>query len=377
MQRNGLTSGAYAAALTHCAVKGALTGEVQEKVLLELPGGVNALVETECAELVQNKYAVFKAIKDSGDDPDVTNGCSICVKAVVRFEEEKPADSKVFVCPEDARISLDGGIGIGRVTLPGLEQEVGYAAINKVPREMIFKAAENMLEEYGEGVKSLLILIEIPDGERLAEKTFNSKLGIEGGLSILGRTGILRPMSSEAMIEAMRLELEQKAVWNKKCVYVAPGNIGAAYLKDYIGVAEKDVVTCSNYVGDCLDIVRDMEFEKLIFAGDIGKLCKLSIGIFNTHSKVADGRGESFAYFYMKCSGKSVIADEIVSCINTEQMIEVLIREKMLENVIGAMTDAIVSRIYGRLRGKVSVKVFIFSAKYGQLGSAALGDWDD
>lgn len=354
--RSGYTGGAVAAAVSLAGAVYVFKKEIIEIAELRLPKGETANIPVFLIESGEG-FAVFGAYKDSGDDPDVTNGCLI--KATVR--NEKPG--KISECFCEGNIFLAAGIGIGTVTKEGLEQAVGMPAINKVPREMIFEAVKAV-----SGDETVSIVLEIPEGERLAEKTFNERMGIKGGLSILGTTGILRPMSQRALVDSIAAFLKQRSVIDKKRLYMTPGNIGTGYLCENFEVAPEEVAECSNYLGEALDKVSELGFEELIFAGDAGKLCKTALGIFNTHSKVADCRAESFAFFAMRSGAAGECVEELMECVSTEAMTDVLMREDKLYIVGNNMAAAIHKKLLQRLKRKIRLKIYIFSIKYGVIG---------
>lgn len=213
-----------------------ITGSIPSHVEIDTPKGIR--LDLEVTGRFEGQGAVCTVIKDSGDDPDVTDGMPVCS----------------LVTPiDDEEIIIDGGEGVGRVTRPGLWQQVGEAAINKVPRQMITSELARLREDFDVkgGFRAEVIL---PRGRELAERTFNPRLGIEGGLSVLGTSGIVEPMSEEAIIESIRLELNQKRNQGKKSIIITPGNYGADFVRELIDIRDEEIVKCSNYVGMTIDI---------------------------------------------------------------------------------------------------------------------------
>lgn len=237
----------------------------------------------------------WKVRKDSGDDPDVTNGVWVYARvrpaSPERIRKWKENGSGYWL-EQYPGLYLDGGIGIGMVTKPGLSCPPGHYAINPVPREMILAAVEEVCRAAGYE-DGLLVEIAVPAGVRLAEKTFNPRLGIEGGISVLGTTGILRPMSEEALVETIRLDIRMKALEDKRLLIMTPGNYGEAFLKDSLGIALGRAVVCSNFVADAVGMLRDFQVSRLLFVGHIGKLIKVAAGARNTHSRYGDMRMET------------------------------------------------------------------------------------
>ena len=341
-----------------------------------------------------SRKASYKVVKDSGDDPDVTNGTDVCVtvefvKQCVREQADGSAelDGSVESCirsnshgSQDSSCSftsesfpyltLDGGIGIGRVTKEGLEQAVGQAAINRVPRQMIFAAVADVCEKANVS-EPLHITVWMPEGEALAKRTFNPKLGIEGGLSVLGTSGILEPMSEQAIVATIETEIRQLHAVGEEKILVTPGNYGQAYASEYLKLDLTKSVKSSNYIGDTIDLAISYGMKDFLLVGNIGKLAKLAAGIFNTHSKVADGRGEIFAVHAAMAGAEAKVVQEIYDCINTDRMLDVLEREGLREVVMQSILAAIEKHVAGRVGDTMRFGVIVFSEKYGYLGQTS------
>ena len=262
---------------------------------------------------------------------------------------------------------MDGGIGIGRVTKEGLEQAVGQAAINRVPRQMIFAAVADVCEKANVS-EPLHITVWMPEGEALAKRTFNPKLGIEGGLSVLGTSGILEPMSEQAIVATIETEIRQLHAVGEEKILVTPGNYGQAYASEYLKLDLTKSVKSSNYIGDTIDLAISYGMKDFLLVGNIGKLVKLAAGIFNTHSKVADGRGEIFAVHAAMAGAEAKVVQEIYDCINTDRMLDVLEREGLREVVMQSILAAIEKHVAGRVGDTMRFGVIVFSEKYGYLG---------
>ena len=235
--RCGYTTGTCAAAAARAAAELLLHGELVPVVTVSTPAGIDVIVEVEEHDF-GNGWAQCAVQKDSGDDPDVTNGA--LVYARVEFCD-KPG------------ITIDGGVGVGRVTREGLDQPVGAAAINSTPRRMIAEQVENVLEEAPAFEKGLLVTISIPAGVELAAKTFNPRLGIEGGISVLGTGGIVRPMSEDALISSIELEMKTLRARGVVDLLVVPGNYGRDFACGQLELDMDQAVSCSNYFGATLD----------------------------------------------------------------------------------------------------------------------------
>ena len=276
--RLGYTTGSCAAAAAKAAAVMLLTGRRLETVALLTPKGIR--LELEVREVETGPGYVSCAIaKDAGDDPDVTNGALIFARVSRR---------------EEPGIVIDGGPGVGRVTKPGLDQPVGAAAINSVPRRMIRENLEEVcaLADWSGGLEAV---ISVPEGERLAKKTFNPRLGIAGGISILGTTGIVEPMSDGALVGTIRAELSQRRAAGDRYVLLTPGNYGSEFIRDGLGLDPALAVQTSNFIGDALDLCRELGFSGALLVGHVGKLVKLAGGMLNTHSRWGDCRMEILA----------------------------------------------------------------------------------
>ncbi len=366
--RMGITTGTCAAAAAQAAAAHLLTGATQTEIPVHTPKGITAYVPVQCAHEEAGKCE-YLAVKDSGDDPDVTNGVEVYV-SVEKMGEEWMPDAKTFTDAHYPGLWLEGGQGIGRVTRAGLEQDIGYAAINKVPRAMIFQAVGSVME-HAEYQGRLLIVVRIPAGEKLAEKTFNPMLGIEGGISVLGTSGILEPMSEKAIVDTIETQIRQLHAQGEKRLLVTPGNYGQSYVSGYLGLDLDNSIKCSNYVGETLDLAAAYGMEELLLIGNIGKLVKLAAGIMNTHSKVADGRGEIMAVHTVLQGGDRTMAEVLMNCITTEEMLGYLEEWGLREAVVAGICGKIQYHIGRRMGNRLCVGVMLFSEKYGFLGQTA------
>lgn len=349
--RTGYTTGSCAAAAAKAAVCMLLSGEVIQQVRLMTPKGVELDLEVE--QIQRRQHGVRCAVrKDSGDDPDVTNG--IYVYAEVRKEPEPG-------------IYLDGGEGIGRITKKGLEQPVGAAAINRVPRQMIREAVkeECVRARYDGG---LSVMISIPEGRKIAERTFNPRLGIEGGISVLGTSGIVEPMSEKALTDTIFLELKMlKENGIDRCC-VVPGNYGRDFLAEQLGVDTDQAVKCSNYIGETIDAAVNLEMRSLLLIGHIGKLIKVAAGVMNTHSRQADCRMEVLAAYAAAEGASAECVQAILSCITTTEALELLKEKGILSGVMERVMERIEFHLCHRAGGSLQVEAIVFSTEDGILG---------
>lgn len=360
--RFGYTTGSCAAAACKGAVHMLLGGATLEQVELMTPKGI--LLHLKLHDVQREQHAVSCAVKkDAGDDPDTTNGILVYARAE-RLGDCPKADEDET---SSARILIDGGDGVGRVTKPGLSQKVGEAAINPVPKAMILKEAREAAGQYGyEG--RLKITVSVPQGAEIAKKTFNPRLGIEGGISILGTSGIVEPMSERALIESIRVEMKQHVVRGEEYLLVTPGNYGAEYLREHMRLPFERNIKCSNYVGEAIDMAVDMGAKGILFVSHIGKFVKVAAGIMNTHSHSADGRMEVLASNAIRAGADLACARAILSCSTTDEALGILEKHGILKETMKEITDRIQFYLNHRSYEQILLGAVIFSNVQGYLG---------
>lgn len=352
--RCGFTTGTCAALAAAGAAQLLLTGSAPIVLALRTPKGL--MVEVAPEQCVLRDASAFCAVrKDAGDDPDVTDGLLIC--------------AQVQQIPRGIRI--DGGDGVGRVTKPGLDQPVGAAAINSVPREMIRAALETVCADCGYS-GGLSVVISVPEGARAAKKTFNPALGVEGGISILGTSGIVEPMSEQAIVDTIAVETRQIAASGAKRLILAPGNYGLDFLASELpALHDVPVVKISNFLGDALDIAALEGFERVLLLGHIGKLVKLSGGIMNTHSRTADCRRELFCAHAAVCGAGTAVCRALMEQVTTDGCLAVLDAAGLRDAVMASLMDAMQQHLDRRVGGAYAVGAVTFSNQYGLLGMTA------
>lgn len=357
--RKGFTTGSCGAAAAKAALYMLLTGSVKDEIEIITPGG--AVFRTEVKDIFREGNRVRCAVvKDGGDDPDVTTG--LHVTAEVRAEERGNGALE---------IRIEGGPGVGRVTLPGLDQPVGNAAINRVPRQMIEKELSEVAEllDFRGRIR---VILSVPGGETAAERTFNPRLGIEGGISILGTTGIVEPMSTRAILDTIRVELNQRKALGDRIAAVSPGNYGLNFMKETYGYDLNRSVKCSNYVGDTVDMVREMGFRGMLLTGHIGKLIKVSGGIMNTHSKEGDARMELLAAGVIRAGGSTDTLRGILNCRVTEEALGIIQGEspELLRKSMDAVMDRILYYLRKRAGEELPVECILYSNEFGLLAAS-------
>ena len=355
--RLGYTTGSCAAAASKAAAIMLLTGKEVQLIRLLTPKGLE--LELEVEDITTEKDAVSCAIrKDSGDDPDVTHGALVYSR--VSFSDE-------------LGVHIDGGIGVGRVTKPGLDQPVGNAAINSTPRRMIRENLEEVMEmtSYEGGLD---VMISIPKGVELAKKTFNPRLGIEGGISVIGTTGIVEPMSEKALTDTIMVELRQKRELGYEYALLTPGNYGSDFIRDGLGLDPEWAVQTSNFIGDSIDMCVKLGFKGALLIGHIGKLVKIAGNMMNTHSKYGDCRMEILGSAAAAFGVKPETAEYILGCAACDEAVRVLREEGIDRDTL----DLVSSRIEHNLDARAfkaceegqefETGAIMFSKEYGLLG---------
>lgn len=368
--RLGFTTGSCAAAAAKAGTQMLLSGDEVRQVRLMTPKGIELYLDVE--EIRRGPGSVRCGVrKYSGDDPDVTDGLLIC--AEVKKEEPEAPLLALTGSEQEDRIRISGGEGVGRVTRPGLEQPVGEAAVNKIPRQMIREAVREICDKYGYS-GGVHVTLTIPGGERVAEKTFNPRLGILGGLSILGTTGIVEPMSEKALTDTICLEMRVLKENGHDCCIVTPGNYGSDFLKEKMGMDLSLAVKCSNYIGEAIDDASMLGMKGILLVGHVGKLVKLAAGVMNTHSRQADCRMEVLASHAAMAGADRDTVTRIMGCINTTEAIRILKERELLVPVMGTVTERIREALRRRAGENLSVGAVMFSTEDGILGKTEEAD---
>lgn len=338
--RTGYTTGSCAAAATKAAAYMLKNQMFLESVKIDTPKGWELNLDVHKCQF-NERQASCCIIKDSGDDPDITNGVEVFAEVILR---------------DDDRINITGGKGVGKVTKEGLQIPVNHYAINPTPLRMIRESVEAIFEK-GTGVD---VIISIPKGEELAKKTFNPKLGIIGGLSVLGTTGIVEPMSEDALKETISLELKIAHKKNKKYVIMVPGNIGEKLFIRYSGIDNISMVKMSNYLGFALEECSRLGFDKIIIAGHIGKLIKPAGGIYYTHSRVSSTRMEILTAYLGVMGMRQEDLISIMDCTTTEEAAKIIKRTGM-EEVFTVLANKAAANCESYIYGNLDIGVLYFN----------------
>ena len=368
--RYGFTTGSCAAAAAKAAAYMLLTGQRKTEIAIETPKGI--IYNAKILDITSAENEVSCAVeKDGGDDPDITTGILIYAKVVYVDVNDEYVDVKEegYEIPNVQRIIIEGGSGVGRVTRPGLDQPIGNAAINHVPREMIEKEVLEVCRTV-DYKGSLWVEISVPEGEKLCERTFNPKLGIVGGISILGTSGIVEPMSSQALLDTIRLQLRQRRESGFDYVAVSPGNYGLDFMKKAYGYDLEKSMKCSNFIGATIDMAVELGFQKMLITGHIGKMIKVAGGIMNTHSKEADCRMELLAAFSIREQVDHLQVEKILRCVTTQEAILILKESGKLQQVMDKVAERICYHMEGRAEGRMKIDCILYANEFGELAKS-------
>ena len=360
--KKGFTTGSCSAAAAKAATYMLLTGRKKEKINIKTPAGVDFLADI-CDINISENTASCSVIKDGGDDPDVTTGSHVMATVSIVSADIDSNEKK------DIELLIDGGEGVGKVTLPGLDMPVGSAAINHVPREMIEKEVLEvctLLDFHG----TLHIIISVPGGKELAKKTFNPRLGIVDGISILGTTGIVEPMSNKAIIDTIRVELNQKRAMGMDTAIISPGNYGLDFMKRHYDYDLDKSVKCSNFIGETIDMTCELGFGGILLTGHIGKLIKVAGGIMNTHSHEADARMDILSACAIRAGADITIARSILECLSTEEALCFLKEAGLLQQTMELVLEKILFYMDFRAQGQVQTDCVLYSNEYGLLAES-------
>ncbi len=343
--RCGYTTGTCAAAASKAAVAMLFKQESMDSVAITTPNQTDLIIDVLNPQFKDN-VASCSIEKDSGDDPDITNGILV--------------SSKVTLLPDSSEIIIEGGKGVGKVTKGGLDQPVGMSAINSVPRKMIKDSLNELVMQYNyKG--GFHVLISVPKGEEIAKKTFNPELGIVGGISILGTTGIVEPMSAKALADSIKVEISVIAAESNESILIFLGNFGKKFTEEELNLSTKPGIMCSNFIDVALDSSVEFGFKNILIVGHIGKLVKLGIGMFNTHSHNGDGRIETLLSCALEAGADIEILNEIQKCVTTNAVLDILYENDLLTKTMGVLNGRIGHNIDRRIPEDINVGFICFA----------------
>jgi cobalt-precorrin-5B (C1)-methyltransferase len=343
--RCGYTTGTCAAAASKAAVAMLFKQESMDSVAITTPNQTDLIIDVLNPQFKDN-VASCSIEKDSGDDPDITNGILV--------------SSKVTLLPDSSEIIIEGGKGVGKVTKGGLDQPVGMSAINSVPRKMIKDSLNELAMQYNyKG--GFHVLISVPKGEEIAKKTFNPELGIVGGISILGTTGIVEPMSAKALADSIKVEISVIAAESNESILIFLGNFGKKFTEEELNLSTKPGIMCSNFIDVALDSSVEFGFKNILIVGHIGKLVKLGIGMFNTHSHNGDGRIETLLSCALDAGANIEILNEIQKCVTTNAVLDILYENDLLTKTMDVLNGRIGHNIDRRIPEDINVGFICFA----------------
>ena len=350
--RYGYTTGSSATAATKAALMYLLDDSKHDipEVTIKLPSGNPLTISVNSLEKKENSV-LASVIKDGGDDPDVTHGLEIYSKVTLR---------------NDSKINIFGGTGVGKVTKKGLPVAPGNSAINPVPLKMIRETVEEMLPEgFGADVE-----ISVPKGEETAKKTLNAKLGIIGGISILGTTGIVKPMSEESWKASLAIELKMalENAGNGEAIFLF-GNRGKQYLSDNFDDNTSQAIVISNFVGYMFDRACEFEAKKIYFIGELGKFVKVAGGIFHTHSRVSDAKMEILTANALLVGESTENMKKIMASNTTEEATK-YIEKTEVYNLLAEKAKQKCEEYCRRNGWELEVETLIISAEKEVLGNS-------
>jgi cobalt-precorrin-5B (C1)-methyltransferase len=354
--RCGYTTGSCAAAAAKAAAEMLLSEANVSFVGISTPKGIKLKLDV-LEPMINENYAECAIKKDSGDDPDITNGILVFARV-----------SKIA-----SGIEITGGRGIGIITKSGLDQPVGEYAINSVPRKMIKSALEEIAEKY-DYHGGLRAEISVPNGEEIAKKTYNPRMGIEGGISIIGTSGIVEPMSNSALIDTIRLEAKMRYSEGYRNLMLTLGNYSENYIQKSMPFALEKSVKCSNFIGEAIDIALETGFERILIIGHIGKLVKLGAGIMNTHSAQADGRMDVLVTCGMLADADVNLLKEIPQCVTVDSALDILKSGGYMEKTLDILADRAEYYLNAKVKNEIEIGAVMFSEKHGISVKTSLAD---
>ena len=343
--RCGYTTGTCAAAASKAAVAMLFKQESMDSVAITTPNQTDLIIDVLDPQFNDN-IASCSIEKDSGDDPDITNGILV--------------SSKVTLLHDSSEIIIEGGKGVGKVTKGGLDQPVGMSAINSVPRKMIKDSLNELAMQYNyKG--GFHVLISVPKGEEIAKKTFNPELGIVGGISILGTTGIVEPMSAKALADSIKVEISVIAAESNESILIFLGNFGKKFTEEDLNLSTKPGIMCSNFIDVALDSSVEFGFKNILLVGHIGKFVKLGIGMFNTHSHNGDGRIETLLSCALEAGANIETLKEIQKCVTTNAVLDILYENDLLDKTMDVLNERIQHNIDRRVPDDINVGFICFA----------------
>jgi cobalt-precorrin-5B (C1)-methyltransferase len=344
----GITTGATAAAAAKAAATAIVVGPV-DRVVIPTPIGLRFELSVKNSRKLSADSAMAIVVKDAGQDIDATDKMEII--ATVKLTN-------------DGKITIRSGEGIGVVTKAGLQVPIGEGAINPVPRAMITDAVKEILP----ADKGAEVTISAPEGAHITKKTTNDKLGIKGGISILGTTGVVKPLSLEACRRSMVPQIDVAIAKGYKRLIFVPGSIGERIAKEKFSAPEDAIVQTCDFVGYMLDKAVEKGIKEIIFIGHPGKLVKVAARLFNTHHKVGDARNEVVASYAGAAGATQKTIQKLLEANTTDEATEILRHVNLIESTYNLIAERVHKQVNDRVENKIKISVVIVAMDGRVLG---------
>lgn len=344
--RTGYTTGTCAAAATKAALSTLISDEKILKVNVSLPKDKKMSIDIAWTKQNEDKSVTAAVIKDGGDDPDVTNGAEVC--------------STVSLLESTNKIVIDGGIGVGRVTKPGLGLEIGKAAINPTPSKMIQSAVEEILNQQDKKSVGVSVIISVPKGQEIAKKTDNPRLGILGGISILGTTGIVIPYSTASFAASIRQSIDVSKAMGSDTVILTTGGRSEDYARAIYGssIADHAYIQIGDFIGFGIKQCATKEIKKAYVVGFIGKLTKMAMGIKQTHVKGSHVDMNFLSDLAGECGANSELVMQIKGA-NTARHVSELIDKSGLNSFYDNLCKAVHIHLTKHSQSQLKIKIIL------------------
>jgi cobalt-precorrin-5B (C1)-methyltransferase len=344
--RTGYTTGTCAAAATKAALSALVSGNKLPKVNVSLPKDKHIVIDIAWIKFVDERSVTASVIKDGGDDPDVTNGAEIW--------------STVSLLESSNKIMIDGGIGVGRVTKPGLGLEIGKAAINPTPLKMINQAIGEILEKQQKNRYGLSILISVPKGEEIAKRTDNPRLGIIGGISILGTTGIVIPYSTASFAASIRQSIDVSIAMGSDSVILTTGGRSEDFARSIFGnsVADHAYIQIGDFIGFSIKQCAIKKIKKAYVIGFIGKLTKMAMGVKQTHVKGSNVDMNFLATLANRCGANNDLVKKI-KLANTARHVGELIDQSGLSMFYDVLCEEVYNHLSKDSPSDLQIKIIL------------------
>jgi len=341
--RTGFTTGSCATASSKAGILAIINQENIERIEIILPKRSKLDIQINSCEFTNNS-AKCSVIKDGGDDPDVTHGAEIIVD--------------VELTDVVGEIEIDGGEGVGRVTKPGLGLEIGSAAINPTPKKMILENIREVAKELLEK-KGIKITVSVPKGKELGPKTDNPRIGIVGGISILGTSGIVIPYSTASFAAAIRQQISVVNTMNDDSVVLTTGGRSEDFAREIIDLPDHSFIQMGDFSGYTIKQCAKQGLKKAYVAGFIGKLAKMAAGVKQTHVKGGKVDMKFLSELAKRCNANGDTISKILGA-NTARNVQEIIIEDKVDGFFDEITKETCNQMRQHSDEKIPVEVILF-----------------